>query len=152
MPATSRLFTENGGEEPLLHRRPLADAEMDITPMIDCVFQLLIFFMVASNMQGGKTADIPVARFGVGVDTNQATTITVETGGAGGARSRILLDADREADLAQVRQLVSQRKREGRSQVIIKADRNLPHAAVQEVIRAVMETEGVEFFIAVKDK
>mgnify|MGYP003325625382 CR=1 FL=1 len=34
-----------------LPRKKLEDAEMDITPMIDVTFLLLIFFMVTSTMQ-----------------------------------------------------------------------------------------------------
>lgn len=137
---------------PMFRRRKLADSEMDITPMIDCVFQLLIFFMVASNMQGGKTSDVPVARYGVGVETNRATMITIEAPNSAGDRPRILLEGDREADLETVRQHVAERMREGRSQVIVKAERRVPHGFVQQVTRAITETEGVQFFIGVQDK
>jgi biopolymer transport protein ExbD len=149
--AGRRLFDESEGDDLLFARRKLADSEMDITPMIDCVFQLLIFFMVASNMQGGQTSDVPVAQFGIGVETNRATIITVEAGGPGG-RGKILLEGNRESNLEGVRQLVAERLREGRNQVIIKADRMLTHGAVQEVVRAVTENEGAQFYIAVKDR
>lgn len=35
------------------------EADLDITPMIDVVFLLLIFFMVTSTMQGTPDRDIP---------------------------------------------------------------------------------------------
>ena len=150
--AGRRLFDEEADDQLLFGRRKLADSEMDITPMIDCVFQLLIFFMVASNMQGGQTSDVPLAKYGIGVETNRATIITVEaTGGPGGA-PKILLEGNREGNLEAVRQLVAERLREGRSQVIIKAERTLTHGSVQEVVRAVTENEGVQFYIAVKDR
>ena len=38
-------------EGPVLPRRPIeVDDEIDMTPMIDVVFQLLIFFLVASHL------------------------------------------------------------------------------------------------------
>ena len=38
-------------------KRRFDDAEMDITPMIDITFLLLIFFLVASKMDEGATLD-----------------------------------------------------------------------------------------------
>ncbi len=37
-------------DRPLVARRPLDDSEMDITPMIDITFLLLIFFLVAARL------------------------------------------------------------------------------------------------------
>ena len=34
-------------DQPVIRRRQLDDSEMDITPMIDITFLLLIFFLVA---------------------------------------------------------------------------------------------------------
>ena len=50
---------------------------MDITPMIDVTFLLLIFFMVTSTMETPDALKIPEARNGVGVNTQEATTITI---------------------------------------------------------------------------
>ncbi len=57
------------GEHPLLEerlprpaivrRRSYQDAEMDMTPMIDVVFQLLIFFMITAAFVVQKTLDLP---------------------------------------------------------------------------------------------
>ncbi len=35
------------------------DSEMDITPMIDMTFLLLIFFVLTSKMTGEKSFEIP---------------------------------------------------------------------------------------------
>ncbi|MGQ0634962.1 MAG: ExbD/TolR family protein [Planctomycetaceae bacterium] len=152
MAASRSLFADAEGEGQLFRPKKLADSEMDITPMIDCVFQLLIFFMVASNMTGGRTLDLPVARYGVGVETNRTTVITLQAGEGPGDRPQIVLDGARQGDLEAVRRLVNERKAQGVSQVVIKAERRVAHRFVQDVARAVMETEGVEFFIGVQDK
>src|SRR5687767_4367931 len=39
-------------------RAPL-DQEMDMTPMVDCVFQLLIFFMVTASFVMQKSLKVP---------------------------------------------------------------------------------------------
>jgi biopolymer transport protein ExbD len=44
-----------------LRRRPEGDAEMDITPMIDVTFQLIIFFMITATFVVQKTMDMPRA-------------------------------------------------------------------------------------------
>jgi biopolymer transport protein ExbD len=152
MSVRQSLFDDADGGGLLFRPRKLADSEMDITPMIDCVFQLRIFFMVASNMTGGRTLDLPVARYGVGVDTNRSTTITVQAGEGAGERPRIVFEGGRQGDLETVRQVVNAGKQEGVAQVVIKAERTVPHRVVQDVARAVMETEGVEFYIGVQDK
>ena len=62
------------------------DAEFDITPMIDVVFLLLIFFMVSSTMDDQKAANVPPAVHGIGADANGATIVSVLADGSGGAR------------------------------------------------------------------
>ena len=44
---------------PLFRRSLGGEAEMDMTPMIDVVFQLLIFFMIAATYTLQKTLDLP---------------------------------------------------------------------------------------------
>ncbi len=46
---------------PRLRARPEDDPEMDITPMIDVTFQLIIFFMITATFVVQKTMDMPQA-------------------------------------------------------------------------------------------
>lgn len=146
------LFDDAGGG--FGAKKPVADGEMDITPMIDCVFQLLIFFMVASNMSGQTEADVPFAKHGVGVETNKATVISVVNPGAAGGRPQLFIDPDltTPVDVATIQARVREQVAAGRNEVVIKAERGLTHGAVQEVARAVNEVEGVRFFVGVKDR
>lgn len=53
---------------PALPRRRLTeDSELDMTPMIDCVFLLLIFFTVTSRPDQATSVELPPARYGKGV-------------------------------------------------------------------------------------
>ena len=58
-------------------RKGLQDTEMDITPMIDITFLLLIFFVVASKMDRTATVELPPADFGVALPTKNAVIVTV---------------------------------------------------------------------------
>lgn len=63
-----RLIGEHPQLEPFVPPAPMfrrstgGEAEMDMTPMIDVVFQLLIFFMIAATYTLQKTLDTPQAR------------------------------------------------------------------------------------------
>ena len=59
-------------------KRRVADAEMDITPLIDIVFLLLIFFLVASKMDEAATVKLPPARRGIDVAQENAIIVIVK--------------------------------------------------------------------------
>jgi len=128
--------------------RKLAEADLDITPMIDCVFLLLIFFMVSSTMRSNADHNVPAAEHGVGVDARGVITVRIE---GSEPQPRILLN-DRESTLDEVRGFVEAGLQRGHSLVVIKADREVAHGFVQQVARAVDSVEGVKFSIGVQDK
>ena len=156
-------FAEETDEEdaPTLghRRRALGGADLDITPMIDVTFLLLIFFMVTSTMKPPATADVPPARYGVGTDSGEALVITVLRPGEQGDVEVLLPDGSRQT-LADLRQSGALTKLvqaatvadPPRSDVVINADRDLPHATVREVSQMVGEVEGVRLFLGVQDK
>lgn len=57
--------------------RKIVEEEMDITPMIDCTFLLLIFFLVASRMDAAPERALPPARHGSVVVKKQAVILTM---------------------------------------------------------------------------
>lgn len=48
-------------EQPLFRVKPSEDVDMDMTPMIDVTFQLMIFFMITATFVVQKTLDMPTA-------------------------------------------------------------------------------------------
>jgi len=130
--------------------------DLDITPMIDVTFLLLIFFMVTSTMQATQDSDVPVARYGVGVDTRGATMVLVHNDGNGlNGKSVIELKESggtTEITMEELTARVRERVQNGVLDVIIKADRGVPHGFVQEVTRAVTEVDGVKFYIGIEEK
>ena len=136
-----------GGRE-----RVVPEADLDITPMIDVVFLLLIFFMVTSTMQASSDLEIPAAKHGVGLKTDKTTVILVRNPGAEGGVPVIVLENGNEVSLEEVTSEIQQQMQKNISQVIIKADGRVTTGFIQEVVKAVTSVEGVGFSFAVRDK
>ncbi len=75
------LMIEDEDEEELaLPRKKRDDEEMDITPMIDIVFLLLIFFIVCSTMDPTKIGTIPEADNGLAISAKNSAVIFINPG------------------------------------------------------------------------
>jgi biopolymer transport protein ExbD len=143
------------------------DFDMDITPMIDITFLLLIFFLVCSTHDAKTSIDLPKARYGKGVGERNSVMITIgdeitfdENGDEHVpvylAESKIekqrLPDRhDRQAEL--IRKAIENGKREETKQnVVIKADRDVAHREVSRVIKVASEVEGMQIHLAVMEE
>ena len=128
--------------------RKRAETDLDITPMIDVTFLLLIFFMVTSTMQQ-QDIDVPSARHGVGIEGGGAIVVEIKPGG-----SDLILAVDEKDNLSveQVLAEVKEKAAAGKREVIIRADGRLSHGAVAQVTKAVAGIEGVEFSYGVRDQ
>ena len=130
------------------------EAELDITPMIDVVFLLLIFFMVTSTMDEQKAANVPPAVHGVGADANKATIVSV-LADSGGGNARVVLgdssDGEEVVNLELVRRYVQAGFNEGKELCIVKAERDVTEGKVQEVLKVLIDIEGLRFAVGVQD-
>lgn len=63
-----------------LPRTKREDDEMDITPMIDITFLLLIFFIVCSTMDPTKMGKIPEAQNGLAIAAKNSAVIFINPG------------------------------------------------------------------------
>lgn len=61
-------------------RRIAVDTELDMTPMIDMTFQLLIFFLVTFKSDPSSSVPLPGAKFGHAVPSRNAIIISVKKG------------------------------------------------------------------------
>lgn len=148
--------TEN--EPIMLRRRKIADAEMDITPMIDIVFLLLIFFIVCSTMGKNTLVQLPKARYGVAVNPKTSTVLTV----AGSGKDSVVylgdgiagreLSLDRETQEAEIIQAVEQGLKEGKTEVVIRADRKLHHGEVVRIESIATTVRGIGLYVIVDDR
>ena len=133
------------------------DDDLDITPMIDVTFLLLIFFMVTSNMQQSASLQIPPAENGQGVPSDKSTIITIFR--TEGGSEIYLADEKKEngpVDASEVTRYVQEGIDANKYNVIIKADRDLPSEIVDEVARAANDAEvpggELKFYFGVTDR
>jgi biopolymer transport protein ExbD len=126
---------------------------IDMTPMVDVVFQLMTFMLFSVQMTGGEKVDVPPARHGVGVEESAATFLTLTRPSLSGGETRLLLGHGEgaTATLEQARQAVASGVKEGRRKVIIQADGDVPHGEVIKVAGAVGQIEGVTVHVGVQE-
>jgi biopolymer transport protein ExbD len=136
--------------------RPMRDdSEMDITPMIDIVFLLLIFFLVSSKMTAEATVDLPTARHGNVVPVKESSIIVMRRGT--GLQAEVLkadgarFSNDLEQQNAEIAEYVANALEAGKKHVVIRAEGSVRHGEIGRVIKAISESveEGQLINIAV---
>jgi biopolymer transport protein ExbD len=145
--------------EALPKRRQEEEVDLDITPMIDMVFLLLIFFLVSSTPDQKTAIELPEARHGVAVSQNDSVIITLAEGGVGiapafAADGRIPgteLPDEPQARIQRVRELVEQGFRDNKTKVVIKGDKNVAHRDVAQLVKAASLVAGIKIHLAVMD-
>ena len=142
---------------PRFPRSRFADeTEMDITPMIDITFLLLIFFLVASHMESQASVPLPPAQYGATVPVKESVIITLDKGEADTARvfkgdgsepeleigSLNLLDQEEE-----LIKYIEDEMAHGvprKHYVLIKAARGVKHRDVARIAKSVGKVEKVQ--------
>lgn len=146
----------------LKRKRSLEEAEMDITPMIDCTFLLLIFFLVTSRMSPDRVVELPKAKHGTVVVEQSSIILTVaqegETvfvyrGNSTAPQDRIegANPIEQEDLVAQYVEEESSRSSPPKRQVIIKAGRGIKHREVSRIQRAAGRADVDQLYVAVVD-
>ena len=134
--------------------RPLRDdTEMDITPMIDITFLLLIFFIVCGNQNASKIA-LPQARFGQGVSEKQSIVITAQSQGPEKDCLVILGQekiADGEQQTARIPEYIEQTLQEGKKlpQVMLMGAKDIKAKDLKRISTAIGKVEGVQLYLGV---
>ena len=67
------------------------DEHIDMTPMVDVVFQLMTFMLFSMQLTSGDIVQMPEARHGVGVEESAATFLMLAPAARPAARPRLLL-------------------------------------------------------------
>lgn len=134
-------------------RSPL-DSAIDLTPMVDVVFQLLIFLMLTYRASAEAEVELPPAVYGTGVEETQATTLTLvpqPDGRVAVFSGMSTAPVDRLDDPEAIREVVAAGVRNGRRRVILQADGAVPHGEVLRVGSIVAEVEGIVLHLGVED-
>jgi len=132
--------------------------EFDMTPMIDCVFQLVVFFMLTLNFasdQQSEAVRLPSSELAKPADTPPGVTITLQLTQFG-----TVLVGSEETPFAQVRNALLREKTllnntPGKNfkmaTIIIRADVKTPTGKVQELIRLCQEVGFEKFVLRAKE-
>ena len=143
-------------------RKRREDPEMDITPMIDITFLLLIFFLVASRMSEDAYIELPKAANGVSVSNESSLVVTLAKGSADDAviylgdgayaetriKGSVFEDQQKELEDYIERGLSVGSKQ----QLLIKAEEGVRHRDVARVARAAGGAETSVLFVAVMEE
>jgi biopolymer transport protein ExbD len=146
-------------EEPMIRPRPpTLDDELDITPMIDIVFLLLIFFLVSSKMNAEQAVELPKARHGSVIAAKESVVLLMKRGT--GEQAEVLradgrpFSRDQEQQAAEIAEYVARGLDSGKQHVIIRAEGSVRHGEISRVNAAVSEAleEGAVINIAVMEQ
>ena len=142
-------------------RRREEDVEMDITPMIDVTFLLLIFFLVASKMSADQAVALPEARAGIPISATNSVVLVLTKAGADAIKVTDGGNKTFSSDLAVQEEEITQFVKDGiagvggtgkgpKQYVLLKAAKGIKHKEVSRVAQAVAGAEIPNLYIAVK--
>lgn len=146
--------------EGLLKPRPIPDdMEMDITPMIDITFLLLIFFLVCSTTAEQVPVKLPQAVYGTSISEKMSFTVLAsyregtnpQVSIVRGHETQTLPD-DPETQADELAAAVSAAKEEGIEEVLLKIDKKIKQKHLDAIRQAIGREEGVRLYMAVDDK
>ncbi|MBL4886444.1 MAG: biopolymer transporter ExbD [Planctomycetaceae bacterium] len=128
-----------------------SDADLDITPMIDVTFLLLIFFMVTSTMQSTPEIDLPLAQHGAGINKSEQVTVSViDLNGI-----PVLTAGDPSApemDMDEILEYVRVEIDAGKSGILVKASGSIPTGYIKQLTQKLQSVGEVRFYYAVSEK
>ena len=132
-------------------KRRQTDGDLDITPMIDVTFLLLIFFMVTSTMRPAPNKDLPPAVSGENVNAAGPLDLSILTPAGDDEESPVMLDGQI-VTLDALNDDLEQLARGGAVNILIYAERDVRSGFVGEVEDVLNDVEGeVVYMFAVRD-
>ncbi len=168
---SDELIELEEGEIMPARKRP-QEGDLDITPMIDITFLLLIFFIVTSNLQQQTAAEMPQAKHGTTVSSLDSAVITMTASEADGRATVYLADGISEEARAEQNDLNRQEEEiteyversfagtiesgVPKRHLLIKADGKVPYGEVERVALAATRSGVVDtverLYLGVQEK
>jgi biopolymer transport protein ExbD len=132
-----------------LPRKPRRKARIEIIPMIDTMFFLLVFFMVATlsmTIQRGLQVNLPQAATGLD-ELRQVTSLTITKEG------KLYVDKEEVKSLPDaVARLRSSQEKGKEPAVVINADRSVEHGRVIDLMDALKQGGITRIAVAVRHR
>ena len=118
-------------------RKPQENPALDMTPMIDVVFELIIFFVVTIKQEdifSKLNANRPAPASGAASETNDTPPVTIEIG-RGRDANGVLIYNKREVRRAELDQNLREVARTSKkTSIIVRATEDSPHKALVDVL------------------
>jgi biopolymer transport protein ExbD len=132
-------------------------SHIDMTPMVDVVFQLLTFFLLAVKRDSQEPLDVPVTASSTAVLESESTFITIKPALRAGAEPVITVGESRRGDGVTVtpdmiKAEVENGVHAGRPHIVVKAERLVRWGDVQKVTRIVASVTGAQLYVGVQGK
>jgi biopolymer transport protein ExbD len=144
------------GEDSMAPRKPLSDdARFDITAMVDLVFMMNIYFLVAWIVAATAEVDLPAARHCIPADPDSAVVVTVK------ANSPPIVELDTATGRVQIhpdevewrlKQAAEMGQKEGKTYVLVKAEKLVRLRDLVRVSAAATSAKGMKLNLAVIEK
>jgi len=129
----------------LKRRKIVEETEMDITPMIDVTFLLLIFFILTNNASKTSTVELPKAKNNIPVNSKESVVLTIFKSDS---EPQIYLSNGKKengpASLGEVTNYVREGILREKRNVIILSDMEVASGFVEEVALAASEASEDE--------
>jgi len=133
------------------HLKP-PGGRLNLTPMIDVVFLLIIFFIVSNNMIQQDTAiavDLPIAETGVSPQERltRQLTITISQPGA-------LYVGTMAVDREELRRILEDCRRDWgeEAEVLVRTNKDVPYGEIRPILRMAVEKGIVHVSFAVSSR
>jgi biopolymer transport protein ExbD len=136
-----------GSDEMRIPRKPLKKARIEIIPMIDTIFFLLVFFMLATLAMAQQfSLSVNLPRAAGSVDkAQQIVTLTLTKDG------KLYYDKEEISSPTDAALRITQQNKDNtQTAVIINADRSVEHGRVVELLDAIRQSGVIRIAIAVK--
>lgn len=134
-------------------KRVMPNTDVDITPMIDLTFQLLIFFMVTSTMQGNPPAVLPASMSGASIETAKVINVVVRPAAVSGQAPQIEINKE-PVNLEELKLFLEEQAgaRSDGIHVMLLADYLMKNGDLNEVEVLMSEIPGVTYHFGVQDR
>jgi biopolymer transport protein ExbD len=133
-----------------------ADTHLDMTPMVDVVFQMLTFLLLTYTPTASNEVVVPIAKHGVGVEQTEAFILTVARPEVPGGPARVFPgdQSDPESQLTgpeAIKQAVTAALDQGVHHIILQADGGVAYGEVLQVASAASEVQGITLHVGVRE-
>ena len=142
-------------------------SHIDMTPMVDVVFQLLTFFLLAVKRESMESVDVPLTATSTAVLESESTYITIKPAPRAGADPVIIIGDHKKVEMKDdgtieggkaaksldaVKEAVEKGVAAGRPKIVVKAEKYVRWGDVQKVTRIIAQIKDAQLFVGVQSK